>query len=198
MDRLILATSNQDKVQEISSLLLDLNITVLSINDFSDYPVVVEDQDTLKGNAIKKAREFASYFNMPALADDTGLEVDFLNGEPGIFSARYAGEYTSYETNVQKLLKELDAVPTKERKAQFRTVMSFAIDDQVYSVEGVCKGLITSDKRGTGGFGYDPVFYVPKLDKTFAEMSLSEKNQISHRGIALRKAKELLLSKFGA
>ena len=198
MNRLFLATNNRDKIQEISSLLSDLKLDVLSINDFAEYPKVIEDQDTLEGNAVKKAKEFAAYFDMPALADDTGLEVSVLNGAPGAFSARYAGAKASYEANVDKLLKEMHNIPAKQRYAQFRTIMALAIKDDCFTVEGICKGVIPTEKRGSGGFGYDPVFYVPEYKKTFAEMSLEQKNKISHRGLALVKMKELIISKFGA
>ncbi len=198
VDKILLATRNKDKVREISNLLSDLSVTVLSIDDFPDIPEVVEDRDTLQDNAVKKAVELSQYFNMPALADDTGLEVDALNGAPGVLSARYAGKNATYSQNVDKLLADLLDVPDEKRTAQFRTVAAFAADGDVVSVEGVCKGVILHARRGHGGFGYDPVFYVPDVGKTFAEMTLEEKNKISHRGLALQKIKQLLKSKFGA
>jgi len=198
LEKLLIATSNKHKIDEISKILTDVGISVLSINDFSNHPQVIEDRDTLAGNARKKAVEFAEYFDLPALADDTGLEVDALNGAPGVFSARYAGENAGYDENVNKLLQELKAVPPNLRTARFRTVMALAIGRQVFTVEGLCEGIITRNRRGDKGFGYDPVFFVPELNKTFAEMTLEEKNRTSHRGRALEKLRTLLIEKFGA
>ena len=198
MKTLFLATSNKDKIDEISNLLSDLTISVLSINDFADYPKVVEDCSTLEGNAVKKAKEFSAYFKLPALADDTGLEVSALNGAPGIFSARYAGEKAGYQENVKKLLLEMIDVPGAYREAQFRTVMALAYNGEIETVEGICIGRITREQKGSAGFGYDPVFFVPELGKTFAESSFEEKNKISHRGKALELMKHLLIAKLGA
>ena len=197
VDKILLATRNKDKVREIKELLSDLSVAVLSIDDFPDIPEVKEDRNTLQGNAVKKAVELSKHFHMPALADDTGLEVDALNGAPGVFSARYAGENATYSQNVDKLLADLKDVADEKRTAQFRTVVAFADNGAVDTVEGVCKGVILRARRGDGGFGYDPVFYAPQVGKTFAEMTVAEKNKISHRGLALQKMKQLLISKFG-
>jgi XTP/dITP diphosphohydrolase len=162
------------------------------------YPKVIEDKPTLEENAIKKAIAFARATGYPALADDTGLEVEILNGAPGIYSARYSGADATYDKNVDKLLRELEGIPFDKRQAQFRTVMALAYNETVDTVDGICQGYIVHERRGAGGFGYDPVFFVPDFNKTFAEMALDEKNQISHRGRALQKVKALLQQKLGA
>jgi XTP/dITP diphosphohydrolase len=196
--KLLIATRNKDKVREIADLLKFTPFSVLSINDLPDLQEVAEDQGSLQGNAVKKAVNLSEYYQLPALADDTGLEVDALNGAPGVFSARYAGEHTSYDENVSKLLRELAFLPLEQRTAQFRTVMALAHQGNVHTVEGICRGIITNERRGEDGFGYDPVFYYPPLGKTFAELSLQEKNTISHRAIALQKMLHLLKELFGA
>lgn len=190
---MVLATSNQDKIIEIRHLLQDLPVQIVALTDFSDVPQVVEDQATLEGNAVKKAQLISQFTGLPALADDTGLEVDCLKGAPGVLSARYAGEDASYSDNVAKLLLEMKSVPTEQRQARFRCVIALANGRSIETVEGSCEGLIANKPKGTGGFGYDPVFYVPEYGQTFAEMSLELKNQISHRGRALRKAKQYLV-----
>jgi XTP/dITP diphosphohydrolase len=197
-DHILLATANLDKVKEMAEFLNDLPITVLSINDLDDYPNVIEDQPTLEGNAIKKAVEFAKATGYPSLADDTGLEVDALNGDPGVYSARYAGENATYSDNVDKLIDNLSNTPTGQRGARFRTVMALADGTNIDTVEGICEGVILNARRGDRGFGYDPVFYVPEFDKTFAEMDVAEKNKVSHRGRALFEIKKVLQKKFGA
>ena len=191
IDKILLATRNRDKIKEIASALKELNIGIVSAFDY-DVPEVDEDQDTLEGNALKKARELAQATGLPALADDTGLEVNALNGAPGVYSSRYAGPGASYEDNVNKLLNELEGVPPSRRQARFRTVMAFVYHDTEQLAEGECQGLITETKRGKQGFGYDPVFLVPEQDKTFAEMTLAEKNNSSHRGRALARMVEYL------
>lgn len=197
-EHVLLATANLDKVKEMADFLQDLPITVLSINDLDKFPNVIEDQPTLEGNATKKALEFAKATGYPSLADDTGLEVDALNGAPGVYSARYAGEHATYSDNVDKLLDNLNNTPAAQRTARFRTVMAFAFGDTVETVEGICEGTILNTRRGKGGFGYDPVFFLPELNKTFAEMYLTEKNKVSHRGKALQKMKNVLQQKLGA
>ena len=189
----VLATRNQHKVQEIRALLADLPITFLSLADFPDLPDVIEDGSTCQENAVKKARETAVETGHWALADDTGLEVDALDGRPGVYAARYAGEHATYNDNCEKLLEELRNIPMDQRGARFLTVM--ALSDQeghTEVVEGELQGQITDQFYGSQGFGYDPLFYVPKANKTLAEMILAEKNELSHRGQALRLAKDLL------
>lgn len=193
MERLVLATRNRDKVTEIAQLLEELNLELHTLIEFPDAPVVIEDGETLKENAIKKAREIAEHTGMPAVADDTGLEVDALNGAPGVYSSRYAGENASYEDNVRKLLQELEAVPSERRSARFRCVVALVAGGDTHTVEGVCNGVIIDAPRGDQGFGYDPVFFVPEHGQTFAEMQPNLKNQISHRARAFEALKQTLL-----
>lgn len=194
-NRILLATANADKVAEMAELLQDLQIDVLSIEDIGVSPVVVEDQPTLRGNAVKKAVAFHQSTGLPALADDTGLFVEALDGAPGVFSSRFAGAGASYDANVDELLRRLTGVPLSRRSAQFMTVMALAHADGIETVEGVCEGYILPYRRGEGGFGYDPLFFVPELDRTFAEMTRQEKNRISHRGLALANMKNILRDK---
>jgi XTP/dITP diphosphohydrolase len=189
----VLATGNQHKVQEIRALLADLPITFLSLADFPDLPDVVEDGETCEENAVKKARETAAKTGHWALADDTGLEVEALGGRPGVYAARYAGKHATYADNCEKLLEELKNTPMDQRGARFLTVMALSDPEgQVEVVKGLLQGQITERFYGSQGFGYDPVFYVPKAHKTLAEMTLAEKNELSHRGQALRLAKDLI------
>ena len=198
LNKILLATRNIDKVTEIRQVLNGLDIEILSANDIDGLPEVVEDKSTLEGNAIKKASVLSKISGLPALADDTGLEVEALNGQPGVFSSRFAGEGASYEDNVQKLLRDLKGTPSHQRKAQFRTVIAFVYKDTIATVDGICKGQILEEKRGDSGFGYDPIFYVPEFSKTFSEMSLELKNKISHRGLALHKFRNYFVTNFGA
>jgi len=204
---LVIASRNQDKIEEIRALLSDTGLNVLSEKELGRLPAVEEDGNTLEENAIKKAVEFMRATGLMALADDTGLEVDYLNGAPGVYSARYAGENASYADNNRKLLSELEGVSRDKRTARFRCVVAIAIPaagtqdgecKKVHTVEGRCEGLITTSPRGTSGFGYDPIFLVRGIGKTFAELSEEEKNKLSHRGHALRKAKKLLTHLFFA
>ncbi len=192
LNSLVLATQNKDKVLEIIKLLRGCCGEVLSLEAFPDVPEVVEDGLTLEENAVKKARQIGEYTGLPAVADDTGLEVDALGGAPGVFSSRFAGQVATYAENVAKLLSELAGVPAEKRTARFRTVVAFYNQGKVQTVEGVCEGMISSEPSGRDGFGYDPVFFVPGRGKTFAEMDLSEKNQISHRGVAFQRFRLLL------
>lgn len=192
LSQILVATRNKDKIIEIKSLLLDFNINILSALDFPNIPKVVEDQNTLEGNAIKKAKTLFAATRIPCVADDTGLEVDSLDGAPGVYSSRFAGENVSYDDNVSKLLSDLDGVPAAKRGATFRTVIAFCINENVTTIDGTCRGEIALERIGSSGFGYDPIFYVSKLKKTFAEMGLEEKNKISHRGIAFQKFKTFL------
>jgi len=193
MNTVVLATRNQHKVEEIQALLADVSMTFLSLADFPDLPEVVEDGTTCQENAVKKAKETAAGTGHWALADDTGLEVDALDGRPGVYAARYAGEGATYADNCGKLLEELQDIPAGQRGARFLTVMALSDPEgQTEAVEGVLQGQITEQFYGSQGFGYDPVFYVPTAYKTLAEMTLDEKNELSHRGQALRLAKDLL------
>ncbi len=193
---LVLATKNRDKIREIREILSDFPIEIKTLEDFPDMPDVEEDGATLDENAIKKARAFHEFTGLPALADDTGLEVDALDGAPGVYSSRFAGEEATYADNREKLLREMASVPAEARGAQFRCVVAFVNGDQVLTAEGIVRGTITREPAGSDGFGYDPVFFVPELGRTFAEIDLETKNKISHRGIAFRKMKAKLHSLF--
>jgi len=190
--KLVLATANKDKIVEIKKLLGDLDIELLCTTDFPDMPEVVEDRDTLEGNAIKKAREISEFTGLPAVSDDTGLEVDYLNGDPGVYSARYAGEQATYADNVNKLLTELSSVGIENRAGKFRCVVAFYENGAAMTVEGQCNGIIAETPRGDKGFGYDSVFILPEHNQTFAEMERDVKNSISHRGLAFRRFHDLL------
>lgn len=192
MNRIVLATGNQDKVKEIQELLSGTKVRLVTLNEFPDAPEVVEDGKTLEENAIKKAKVVSEFTGLPAVADDTGLEVDYLNGEPGVFSSRFSGENATYADNVHKLLAELKGVPWQKRGARFRCVVAFHVSRVTKTVAGVCEGIITEQPKGQDGFGYDPVFYVPEYECTFAEMDLELKNRISHRAKAFLKLKTLL------
>lgn len=190
---LVLGTGNRHKVEEIRTFLADLPLNIRTLADFPDCPEVVEDGETCRANAIKKAHEIAGFTGHWTLADDTGLEVQALGGRPGVYAARYAGENATYADNCRKLLEELQGVPADKRAARFLTVMALADPGgTVDVVEGILDGFITEAFYGSQGFGYDPVFFVPELGKTLAEISLAEKNQISHRARALQQAKDLL------
>jgi XTP/dITP diphosphohydrolase len=191
--RLVVASRNEHKIKEIQAILADQPWQVLTAHDFPGFPEVVEDGSTLEANAIKKAKEIAAFTGCLALADDTGLEVDALGGKPGVHSARFAGPKATYEENNRKLLRLLEGVPPEERTARFRCVIAIAEPDgNVHVVEGKCEGLIGFAAKGEGGFGYDPLFIVDGMEKTFAELSPEEKNRVSHRGRALQLAAELL------
>ncbi|RMH31619.1 MAG: XTP/dITP diphosphatase [Nitrospirae bacterium] len=197
MTDLVLATHNPHKKEELVALLADLPLTVHTLDEYPGAPVVEEDGETCLANATKKAEGIARYTGILTLADDTGLEVDALGGRPGVYAARYAGEHATYEENWRKLLQELNGVPLERRTARFRTVVAIVSPDgEVSIVEGVLDGLIATEPQGTGGFGYDPVFWVPSLGQTLAQLSLEEKNRISHRARALCKAKELIERQF--
>jgi XTP/dITP diphosphohydrolase len=190
MDKLILASRNKNKIEEMKQLVAHLGIDVFSALDFPDLGEVEEDKPTLEGNALKKARYVNQQTGIPALSDDTGLEVKALDGAPGVFSARYAGENASYQDNVLKLL---DALKGKEnRAAQFRTVVALVDGNQEWTFEGVCKGKIIEDQIGKKGFGYDPIFMPDEFAETFAQMDPNIKNLISHRGKAVQRFLEFL------
>src|SRR5690554_583296 len=187
---LIFATQNPNKVKEIQNQLTE-NIKVLSLSDLNYSEDLEETQNTLEGNAWQKADFIYEHFNRNCFADDTGLEVEALNNEPGVYSARYAGAEKSFEANMNKVLEKLKG--KDNRNARFRTVIALIIDGEKYEFEGICEGEIIENKRGEEGFGYDPIFQPKGYNKTFAEMDLSEKNKISHRGIAVKKLIDFLL-----
>jgi XTP/dITP diphosphohydrolase len=217
---IVVATRNPDKVREIESILQGLDVSLVTLDRFGDLPVVVEDGRTVEENALKKARTVRDATGITALADDTGLEVDALGGAPGVYSARYAGEGAGYEANNRKLIAALDGVPGSERTARFRCVTALALSASdgetvhrrmrerggedpaaiqgtsrvdAFVAEGILEGRIAREKRGTGGFGYDPLFEIPAAGKTLAEMGNEAKNKMSHRYRALIEIRELLL-----
>ena len=189
---IVLATHNPDKKKEIMIALRELGVNILSLDSFPEIGEIEETGSTLLENSLIKARTVSAVTGKPAIADDTGLEVDALNGAPGIYSARYAGINVSYEDNVRKLLSEMSSFDMDSRTARFRTVVSFHSSNEELWTEGVIEGSITMNAIGKGGFGYDPVFRVRKTGKTFAEMTRQEKNRISHRGVALDNMRQLL------
>ena len=184
--QIVLATHNKGKMSEINNL-LSLSFEVLTLDHFPNIKEIPETGKTLKENAFIKARTVFEMTGLPSLADDTGLEVESLGGDPGVYSARYAGEQASYQDNCEKLLKNMMRVPKEDREAKFRTVIAYKDDNRELSCDGSVKGEIALSPKGSFGFGYDSVFYYPPLEKTFAELSEEEKNSISHRGRALRK-----------
>ena len=194
MKDIVLATRNPHKGKELAVLLgEDTGIRIHTLAEFPSAPEVEEDGETCEANAIKKAVTIARETGMTAVADDTGLEVDALDGRPGPFAARYAGEGATYEDNCRKLLQELDGVPPDRRRARFLTVAAVASPGgEVQTTQGVLDGLIAEACRGERGFGYDPVFYVPELGKTLAELTPEEKNHISHRAKAFIQVKDIL------
>jgi XTP/dITP diphosphohydrolase len=188
---LVLATGNPGKVDELRDLLADLPLTLIAASALDDPPTVVEDAKTLDGNARKKALAFHEHTARPALADDTGLEVAALNGGPGVHTARFAGPEAAPNDNKQKLLEVLEGV--EDRRARFRTVVALVdADGTVHTFEGTCEGTITTEPRGEGGFGYDPLFLPDGHDQTFAEMPADTKNEISHRRKALDAVRRFL------
>ncbi len=194
---IVLATRNRKKVEEIRRITRGLPINVLSLDDFPHCPETVEDRDTFEGNASKKASEVALCSGRPALADDSGLEVDALGGKPGVFSARYAPDATSGNDpkNYRKLLKDMGSIPPEDRTARFVCCIALAFPDgQTRTFFGYAEGHISLEPRGEMGFGYDPVFLPAGFDRTFAEMSAFEKDRLSHRGKAIEKVSEFLLS----
>ncbi|MDP8220177.1 MAG: RdgB/HAM1 family non-canonical purine NTP pyrophosphatase [Candidatus Stygibacter frigidus] len=188
--KLLIGTKNRDKFSEIREILSGLAFELLSAADYDGLPDVVEDKDTIEGNAIKKAEEMAERSKMYVLADDTGLFVDALGGDPGVYSARYAGETCSYRDNRMKLLAEMTGITN--RNASFRTVVALADSDGkvIATVEGRVEGEIIFEEKGDKGFGYDSIFLCHETGKTFAEMSSEKKHKISHRGRAFRKMTE--------
>jgi XTP/dITP diphosphohydrolase len=193
INNLLLATMNQDKVIEITRLVSGLGIHVMDLSVYPDFPEVIENGETLEENALLKAVEAYRYTGLTSMADDTGLFVDALQGEPGVFSSRFAGENASYEDNCRLLLERMDAVPDDERAARFTCVVALVFpwgEEKLF--RGDVEGVILRDSRGAQGFGYDPVFYHIPSGKTFAEMSLEEKNALSHRAIAVKRAVDYL------
>ncbi len=191
----VLATNNLHKVTEIRSVLkkAKLKIRLLTLEDFPKFPPVAENKPTLEGNAKKKAIEVAKRTRCLALADDTGLFIRALKGKPGVYSARFAGPRCSYEDNNQKVLRLLNQKPYRQREAVFRTIAALATPQgKVFMAEGQIKGRIAMEPKGKRGFGYDPIFYIPRFKKTFAELNPQMKNKISHRAHAFAQVPKLL------
>jgi len=186
---LIFATYNQHKTEEAREIAASA-IYIKNLKDIGCFDEIPETADTLQGNALQKARYVHEHYHVNCFADDTGLEVEALDGRPGVYSARFAGEHCTYQDNVNKLLKEMEG--KTNRKACFKTVVALILDNEEYLFEGRVDGEIIENQKGTSGFGYDPVFLPEGFDRTFAEMSDEEKNSISHRGRAMRKMIEFL------
>jgi len=184
MTTLIFATNNQHKLQEIRQILKQ-QIQIKSLKDIGFHEEIPETNPTLEGNALQKARYIYERYHTNCMADDTGLEIEALNGKPGVYSARYAGESCSYEDNMQKVLLEMNG--KTNRKAKFRTVIALILDNKEYLFDGEVNGIITTEKHGTKGFGYDPIFLPDGETLTFAELQPEQKNKISHRGLATAK-----------
>lgn len=192
MRRLIFATGNEHKMIEIREILGELPVEILSMKEAGIKVDIVENGNTFEENALIKAQEVCKIAGEMVLADDSGLEIDYLNGEPGIYSARYMGEDTSYRIKNQNLIDRLEGVPDEKRTARFVCAIAAAFPDgRSFVVRGTIEGMIGYEERGENGFGYDPIFYLPERGLSTAELSSEEKNSISHRGNALRKMKEL-------
>lgn len=193
MKELVFATNNENKIKEINALLTN-SIKLLSLKDIGCYEDIPETADTIEGNAILKAKYVYEKYGYNCFADDTGLEIKSLNGEPGVFSARYAGEEKNTDKNMDKVLQKL--AHYSDRAAQFKTVVALVINGKITTFEGIIEGEITKEKHGKDGFGYDPIFKPNGYEITFAEMPLSEKNNISHRGRAVKKLIDFLLKSY--
>lgn len=193
MEKLIFATGNEHKMKEIRMILGDLDYEILSMKEAGIDVDIVEDGGTFEENATIKAAAISKIANCVVLADDSGLEVDYMDKQPGIMSARWMGEDTSYRIKNQKIIDNLEGIPEEKRTARFVCAIAAAFPDgRVVTKRGTIEGRIAHEERGENGFGYDPIFYVPEYDKTTAELSPEEKNAISHRGRALRMIREVL------
>jgi XTP/dITP diphosphohydrolase len=194
--KVVLATRNTGKAKEIGRILEGSGVEIISLEGFPGVELPPETGKTMKENALIKARAVAKVTGLPALADDSGLEVDFLGGAPGVYSARYSGEKATDEENWKKLLMELEGAPADKRSARFRCALALVgLDESEHLFEGVFEGVIAQAPRGTNGFGYDPVFFVPEEGRTAAELAPDEKNRISHRARALEALKTYLSSR---
>ena len=190
--QLVFATNNRNKLKEVQALVLE-PIQLLSLEDIDCLEDIPETQPTIEGNAIQKIEYLKKHYNVDGFADDTGLEVKALHGEPGVFSARYAGNQRNAQDNMDKLLKNLEG--KTNRSAQFKTVIALTLKGQLHTFTGICKGTILTEKRGDQGFGYDPIFQPDGYEQTFAEMDLALKNQIRHRGKAIQQLVQFLNKK---
>ncbi|MBU1194846.1 MAG: XTP/dITP diphosphatase [Proteobacteria bacterium] len=182
---IVLATTNKGKTREIQKLLENTSVEIKNLSDFGPIPEIIEDGATFDDNAYKKASLTARFLGYPAMADDSGLCVDALEGAPGVYSARYAGENATDQDNVEKLLKDMEG--QENRSAGFKCVISIAVPTgAALTYEGECRGVLTTEPQGDNGFGYDPLFFYPELNKTFAQLTVEEKGKVSHRGRALK------------
>ena len=193
LERIVFATGNKGKIKEIQMILADLEVEVITMKEAGIEIDIVEDGKTYEENAMIKARAVAKYTDAIVMADDSGLEIDYLNNEPGIYSARYMGEETSYRIKNANLIERLNGVPDEQRTARFVCAIAAVLPDgRELTTRGIIEGRIGYEEKGENGFGYDPIFYVPRFGKTTAELSEEEKNQVSHRGNALMLMKEEL------
>ena len=189
--RLCFATNNKHKLEEVAFAIKN-KISILSLSDIGCFEELPETRDTLEGNSLQKAEYIFEHFQIPCFADDSGLEVEALHNAPGVYSARYAGDHKNSQDNIDLLLKNLTGI--SNRRAQFRTIITLIGFDKIYTFEGTVKGKITHQRKGTGGLGYDPVFIPEGYDRSFGEMSLEEKNTLSHRAIAVEKLVTFLMA----
>lgn len=190
MHPLIFASNNQHKIEEVSAILKPFGFNVISLADAGIHENIPETAETIEGNASLKANYIFNHYHFDCFADDTGLEVEALNNAPGVYSARYAGEQKNSENNINKLLAELES--KANRNARFKTVIALILNGKEYLFEGIINGRIATEKKGEKGFGYDPIFIPNGYEKTFAEMTSAEKNNISHRAIAVQKLADFL------
>jgi XTP/dITP diphosphohydrolase len=189
--QILIATKNKGKVSEFQSMFNQFGIKVISLLDMENIPDVEETGDTFEENAILKAETICNKLNIPVVSDDSGLEIDALDGRPGVYSARYAGSHKNDEDNMDKVLNELEGIPNPKRTARFVCALAFARPGKdTFVVKGLCEGEILHERRGTEGFGYDPIFFLPKLNRSMAELTKEEKNTISHRANALIKLQD--------
>ena len=187
MKKIVIASSNKHKISEISIKIQPFFNEILSLTDFPEIGEIIEDGNTIEENSFIKSRTAFEHTKIASIADDTILEVDALNGDPGLFTARYAGETATYEENMTKLLERLDGIEDSYRTARFRTIISYVDGKDDFHVEGSIEGKILNTRVGNNGFGYDPIFYSTELNLSLAEMDSDQKNKISHRGLAIKK-----------
>ena len=187
MKKIVIASSNKHKISEISIKIQPFFNEILSLTDFPEIGEIIEDGNTIEENSFIKSRTAFEHTKIASIADDTILEVDALNGDPGLFTARYAGENATYEENMTKLLERLDGIEDSYRTARFRTIISYVDGKDDFHVEGSIEGKILNNRVGNNGFGYDPIFYSTELNLSLAEMDSNQKNKISHRGLAIKK-----------
>ncbi|MEM1321251.1 MAG: non-canonical purine NTP diphosphatase [Bacteroidota bacterium] len=192
MKQLVFATANPNKVREVAAMLKDYDLPIVSMKEIGCEDDIPETQDTLEGNALQKARYLRDKYQVDCFAEDTGLEIDSLNGEPGVYTARYAGPERNADANMDLVLQKLQG--QDNRQARFRTVFALILDGKEYTFEGKVEGRIGEEKQGEGGFGYDPLFWPEGHTVNFAQMPLAQKNEISHRGRALQQLKAFLLA----